>query len=159
MKEKIVLKVNGISYEVSVWPHATLLEVLREELELTGTKEGCGLGDCGTCTVLMDGKPIASCLTLALHAQGKEILTIEGVSQDGKLHPVQEAFIERGAIQCGFCTPGMVLAAKAFLDGNPEPSEEEAKKAIVGHLCRCTGYAKIVEAIMAASEKMIKVDK
>lgn len=159
MKETIVLKVNGISYEVSVWPHATLLEVLREELELTGTKEGCGLGDCGTCTVLMDGKPIASCLTLALQAQGKEILTIEGVSQNGKLHPVQEAFIERGAIQCGFCTPGMVLAAKAFLDGNPEPSEEEAKKAIVGHLCRCTGYAKIVEAIMAASEKMIKVDK
>jgi len=159
VKEKIALKVNDILYEVSVPAHATLLEVLREELGLTGTKEGCGLGDCGTCTVLIDGKPVPSCLTLALQAQGKEILTIEGLSQNGKLHPLQEAFIEHGAIQCGFCTPGMVLAGKAFLDGNPRPSEEEVKKAIAGHLCRCTGYAKIVEAIMAAAEKMTAVKK
>ena len=159
MKETIALKVNGVSYEVSVLPHATLLEVLREELELTGTKEGCGLGECGTCTILLDGKPMASCLTLAREAQGREILTIEGVAHNGELHPVQKAFVKHGAIQCGFCTPGMVLAAKAFLDENPRPSEGEVKEAIVGHLCRCTGYAKIVEAIMAAAEDMARVEK
>ena len=153
MKRVIQLRVNGDGYEVLTEPHKTLLEVLREDLGLTGTKRGCDLGACGACTVLMDGKPHLSCLTLALNAQGKEILTIEGLSQNGDLHPLQRAFIEKGAIQCGFCTPGMILTAKAFLDERPHPSEAEVKGAISGNLCRCTGYTKIVEAILTAAEK------
>ncbi len=154
MKQVIELKVNGETYEVAVEPRRTLLEVLRDSLGLTGAKKGCDTGDCGTCTVIMDGKPVVSCLVLAIEAQGKDILTIEGLAKNGQLHPVQKAFVERGAIQCGFCTPGMILSAKALLDENPKPSEDEVKGAIAGNLCRCTGYAKIIEAILAASQNL-----
>lgn len=150
MKRLIALRVNGESYEVAVDPWRTLLEVLRENLMLTGAKNACNRGDCGACTVLMDGKPVVSCLTLAVEAQDKEILTIEGLARDGQLHPLQKSFIEHGAIQCGFCTPGTILSAKALLDRNPQPTEEEAREGISGNLCRCTGYAKIIEAILAA---------
>ncbi len=147
---KIQLNVNGFRYEGEVEPRRTLLEFLREDLELTGTKEACGLGECGTCTVLLDGKPIKSCITLAVQANGREVTTIEGLEKpDGTLHPIQQAFIDHGAIQCGFCTPGMVLTAKAFLDENPRPTELDVRKAISGNLCRCTGYRKIVEAILS----------
>jgi carbon-monoxide dehydrogenase small subunit len=144
--------VNGELYEVAVHPHWTLLEVLREELDLTGAKKGCDAGDCGGCTVILDGKPVVSCLTLAVEADGRDILTIEGLAQNGQLHPIQNAFVEHGAIQCGFCTPGMIMSAKALLDENPNPTEEEVRQAIAGNLCRCTGYVKIVEAILAASQ-------
>ncbi len=153
MKQVIKLTVDGVTSELLIEPQRTLLEVLRENLELTGTKEGCGLGDCGACTVLMDGKPVLSCLTLAVEAQGKDILTIEGLAHEGKLHPVQQAFVDHGAIQCGFCTSGFVLAGKAFLDENPNPTEEEVRQAVAGHLCRCTGYTKIVEAILAVAKR------
>jgi aerobic carbon-monoxide dehydrogenase small subunit len=153
MKHILQLHVNGETYEVLTEIHKTLLEVLREDIGLTGTKRGCDLGACGACTVLIDGKPRLSCLTLAVDVQGKEVLTIEGLSHNGNLHPLQKAFIEKGAIQCGFCTPGMILTAKAFLDEQPHPSEEEVKRAISGNLCRCTGYVKIVEAILTAAEK------
>lgn len=151
MKHLIKLKVNSDIYEVAVEPWWTLLDVLRVNLNLTGTKRGCDNGDCGACTVLIDGKPVSSCLTLAIEAQGKDIVTIEGLSNGERLHPLQTAFIERGAIQCGFCTPGMVLAAKALLDENPQPTEEQVRKALEGNLCRCTGYKQIVEAILAVS--------
>jgi carbon-monoxide dehydrogenase small subunit len=151
-KNKITLQVNGEAYELLTFPHRTLLEVLRDDLHLTGTKQSCSEGACGTCTTLLDGLPVRSCLLLAVEAQGREITTIEGLSSDGKLHPVQEAFVEHYAIQCGFCTPGMILTAKALLDKNPHPTEEEIRRAISGNICRCTGYAKIVEAIKAASE-------
>lgn len=151
MKHILKLHVNGEEYEVLTGIHKTLLEVLREDLGLTGTKRGCDLGCCGACTVLIDGKPFLSCLTLATAVQGKKILTIEGLAQEGKLHPLQEAFVQKGAIQCGFCTPGMILTAKAFLDEHPHPSEGEVKKAISGNLCRCTGYVKILEAILSVS--------
>jgi carbon-monoxide dehydrogenase small subunit len=151
MKRILKLNVNGEDLEILVEGHKTLLEVLREDLGLTGTKRGCDLGTCGACTVLIDGKPWLSCLTLAAAVQGKKITTIEGLAEDGKLHPLQSAFIEKGAIQCGFCTPGMILTAKAFLEENPHPSEEETKKAISGNLCRCTGYVKIIEAILSVS--------
>ncbi len=151
---KIYLTVNGFPYEAEVEPRRTLLELLREDFELTGTKEGCGLGECGTCTVLLDGRPIKSCITLAVQANGKEITTIEGLEKpDGTLHPIQQAFIDHGAIQCGFCTPGMVLSAKALLDENSRPTELDVRRAIAGNLCRCTGYQKIVEAILATVEK------
>jgi len=153
MKRKIELKVNGEIYEIEVEAHRTLLEVLRDDLLLTGTKRGCDRGDCGSCTVLLDGKIILSCLILAVEAQNKNILTIEGLAQGGQLHPIQKAFVERGAIQCGFCTPGMVLAAKALLDKNPMPTEQEIKEGLSGNLCRCTGYVKIIEAVIAASHK------
>jgi len=155
-QEEIVLKVNGTNYHLSIEPRRTLVEVLRENLGLTGTKKSCNEGDCGACTVLMDGRPVASCLVLAMDAQGKEILTIEGLSEGEKLHPIQEAFLKYGAIQCGFCTPGMVMSAKAFLDENPEPTTSEVRKAISGNLCRCTGYQHIVDSIMAASKMMQK---
>jgi carbon-monoxide dehydrogenase small subunit len=148
----IELNVNGEHYEVAVEPQRTLLEVLREKLGLTGTKKACDEGQCGSCTVLMDGKPVSSCLVLALEAQGKDILTIEGLSTGGQLHPLQQAFVDLGAIQCGYCTPGMILAGKALLDENPSPTEDEVRGAISGNLCRCTGYAKIVEAILSASK-------
>ena len=149
MKKLVELTVNGETYQVSIQPWRTLLEVLREELNLTGTKAGCVRGDCGCCTVLIDGNTVNSCLILATEAQGKDILTIEGVARDGQLHPIQQAFIEKGAIQCGFCTPGMILSAKALLDRNSQPSEEEVREGISGNLCRCTGYTKIIEAILA----------
>jgi carbon-monoxide dehydrogenase small subunit len=154
MKQDIVLNVNGILYNVNVETHRTLVEVLRDTLGLTGTKKSCNEGECGACTVLMDGKPVASCLVLAVAAQGKEITTIEGLAQGERLDPVQEAFVKHTAIQCGFCTPGMVMAAKAFLDEHPKPSPAEVRKAISGNLCRCTGYQQIVDAIMAAAETM-----
>ncbi|MGB9300995.1 MAG: (2Fe-2S)-binding protein [Anaerolineae bacterium] len=155
MEKRLVrLKVNGEERDVAVSPNETLAEVLRERLELTGTKMGCGEGACGTCTVLLDGKPVRSCLTLAVEVQDREIVTIEGLSQGAELHPVQKAFIEHGAIQCGFCSPAMILTSKALLDENPQPAEEEVRRAISGVVCRCTGYAKIVEAILAASDSM-----
>jgi len=153
MKRIIRLYVNGEEHEILTEAHKTLLEVLREDLGLTGTKRGCDLGACGACTVLINGKPHLSCLTLAASVQGKRIVTIEGLSEDGKLHPLQRSFVEKGAIQCGFCTPGMILTAKGFLDEQPHPSEQEVKRAISGNLCRCTGYTKIVEAIMSVREK------
>ena len=153
-KEIITLTVNGEPYEALVKPNSTLLDVLRDQLELTGSKRGCDAGDCGSCTVIMDGRPVNACLVLALKAKGREVTTIEGLAEGTQLHPIQEAFVEYGAIQCGFCTPGMVLSAKALLDRNPKPTEEEIKSGIAGNLCRCTGYIKIVEAIQAASQKM-----
>jgi aerobic carbon-monoxide dehydrogenase small subunit len=152
LKKLIQLKINGETAEVAVEPRTTLLHVLREDLGLTGTKEGCGIGDCGACTVLLDGKPVASCLTLAVEVRDREVLTIEGLSKDGDLHPLQRAFIDHFAVQCGFCTPGMILSAKALLDRNPHPVEEEVRQALSGNLCRCTGYVKIVEAVLAAAE-------
>jgi carbon-monoxide dehydrogenase small subunit len=131
-----------------------LVDVLREKIGLTGTKKGCGEGDCGACTVLMDGKPILSCLTLALSSQGKNIETIEGLSKGGKFHPLQEAFVEKGAIQCGYCTPGMILSAKAVLERFPNPTADEIKHGMAGNLCRCTGYKKIIEAVSEAARKM-----
>jgi len=149
MKHILKLHVNGKDFEILTEVHKTLLEVLREDLGLTGTKRGCDLGSCGACTVLIDGNPYLSCLTLAVDVEEKPIITIEGLLQNGELHPLQKTFVEKGAIQCGFCTPGMILTAKAFLDEHPHPSEEEVKKAISGNLCRCTGYVKIVEAILS----------
>jgi carbon-monoxide dehydrogenase small subunit len=148
MKKEIILKVNGEEREVAVEPRQTLLEILRNDLGLTGTKEGCGNGNCGTCTVLLDGKAVSSCLILAIEVEEQEITTIEGLAKAGEIHPLQKAFIEEGAIQCGFCSPGMILTAKAFLDANPHPTEAEARQAISGNLCRCTGYDKIVRAIL-----------
>ena len=152
MKQIIELKVNGELYEVAVEPHRTLLEVLRENLGLTGAKEGCDVGDCGSCTVLINGKPMFSCLILAVDAKGKDILTIEGLAKEGELHPLQKSFVEQGAIQCGYCTPGMILVSKSLLDKNPKPTEQEVKKAISGNLCRCTGYTNIVKAVLAAAQ-------
>lgn len=148
-KELMILSVNGEIHEVAVKPNDTLLEVLREKLGLIGTKEACGMGECGACTVLMNGRPILSCLTLALDAAGKEITTIEGVGRGEELDPVQESFIQYGAVQCGFCTPGMILTAKELLEREKNPDRETIKEAISGNLCRCTGYAKIIEAIEA----------
>jgi len=156
MKHLIETKINGISYRLEVEPHWTLLELLRDVLRLTGAKDGCGMGECGSCTVIMDGKTIYSCLTLAVRADGKEVLTIEGLARGEELDPVQKAFIEYGAFQCGFCTPGMILSGKALLDENPNPTEEEIRRGISGNLCRCTGYNMIVEAIQSASEKRVK---
>lgn len=152
MKQILNFILNGEPIQVEIEPHLTLLQLLREQLELTGTKEGCGVGECGACTVLLDGKSINSCIFPAVEAEGKSITTIEGIA-DGKggLHPIQKAFIELGAIQCGFCTPGMVLSAKALLDEIPKPTEEEIRNGIAGNLCRCTGYLQIVQAIKAAS--------
>jgi len=144
--------VNGRPYEALIEPHFTLLEVLRNELNLTGTKFGCGGGECGACTVLIEGKPTLSCLTLAMSAREKNILTIEGLAERNILHPLQKAFIEHGAIQCGFCSPGMILCAQALLMENPHPTEEGVGAALAGNLCRCTGYVKIIEAVLAAAQ-------
>ncbi len=154
MKRRLNLRVNGRSEELLIEPNKTLLQVLREDLGLTGAKHGCGVGDCGSCTVLLDGEPVNSCLVLALQAEGREIVTIEGLAQDGELHPVQDAFIDHGAIQCGFCSPGMILTGKALLDVNPNPDRQEIRRAISGNLCRCTGYQKIVEALEDAAGRM-----
>ena len=151
MKRIINLTVNGLPYEFAAPPNRTLADALRYDLGLTGTKKGCGIGDCGACTVLIDGVPSFSCLVLALEAEGREILTIEGVANGNELHPIQKAFIEQGAIQCGFCTPGMVLIALALLQNNPDPSEHDIRLAMSGNLCRCTGYQKIVEAVQKAA--------
>ncbi len=154
MKQLITLTVNGEQHDVVVEPQMTLLDVLRDDLKLTGAKKGCDIGNCGSCTVLTDGKPVLSCLLLAIEAQGKNIVTIEGLARDGQLHPLQQAFIDYAALQCGFCTPGMILSAKALLDRNPNPTELEVKEAISGNLCRCTGYTKIIEAVLAAADRM-----
>jgi carbon-monoxide dehydrogenase small subunit len=150
MKHLIRIVVDGEDYELLVRPNELLIDLLRDRLDWTGTKEGCGTGDCGACTVLVDGKPSNSCLTLAIEVNGKNILTIEGVAREGELHPIQRAFIEEGAVQCGFCTPGMILSAKALLEENHRPSEEEIKRGIAGNFCRCTGYKKIIKAIQTA---------
>jgi len=159
MKHDITLNINGDTYSVAVDPWRTLNDVLREDLNLTGTKLGCGSGDCGACTVIVDGRAISSCLTLAVEMDQKEILTIEGLAPSGEeLHPIQSAFIEKGAIQCGFCTPGMELSAYHLLTHNSHPSETEIREALSGNLCRCTGYTKIVEAIADSAEKMTPKD-
>ena len=153
MKQGIELRINGDSYEVLVSPNNTLLEVLRDNLGLMGTKRGCDLGACGACTVLINGETSLSCIMLAMDAVGKEIETIEGVEEAGLLHPLQTAFVEKGGLQCGFCTPGMILTAKAVLDEEDYPTEDVIKKKMAGNLCRCTGYKKIVEAVMSVSEQ------
>jgi carbon-monoxide dehydrogenase small subunit len=153
-KIPVSLNINGRVENLEIAPHRTLLEVIREDLQLTGTKSGCEDGTCGACTILLNGAPMRSCLLLAAEVQGQEIVTIEGLSDGEKLHPVQEAFVKYGGTQCGFCTPGMILTAKALLDTNLNPNEEEIRKAISGNLCRCTGYTKIVEAIAAAAQRL-----
>ena len=151
-KVPISFRINGEEVEVLVKPWQTLLEVIRDELQLTGTKEGCSNGNCGACTILFDGKAIDSCLALGAEARGHEIVTIEGLAEPGGLHPVQQAFIDYGALQCGFCTPGFIMSAVAFLNQSPNPTETELRAAIAGNLCRCTGYDKIVRAILSVSD-------
>jgi len=154
MKQEMQFKVNGEEYSVQVDTRRTLLEVLRETLGLTGTKEMCNKGDCGGCTVIMDGKAVLSCLILAIEAQGRDIVTIEGLAKGYELHPIQKAFVDRGAIQCGYCTPGFIMSAKALLDKTPNPTEDEVKEGIANNICRCTGYVQIVEAIQEAAKAM-----
>ncbi|MFZ3131232.1 MAG: (2Fe-2S)-binding protein [Desulfosporosinus sp.] len=149
----ITLNVNGDSYTKVIKPNTLLVNVLRDELDLTGTKKGCELGDCGSCTVLLDGKPVDSCMLLAVYADGRSITTIEGVAQNDKLDKLQESFAENAAVQCGYCTPGMILSAKALLTINPHPTEPEVREAIAGNLCRCTGYVNIVKAVLAAADE------
>jgi carbon-monoxide dehydrogenase small subunit len=151
VKRLIALTVNGQTYEVAVEPRQSLLQVLREEIHLTGTKEGCSEGECGACTVILDGKTVDACLIFGVEANGRNVVTIEGLATGDALHPVQQAFVDHGGAQCGFCTPGMILAAKALLESNPNPTDEEIRWGIAGNLCRCTGYVKIVEAIKAAA--------
>lgn len=153
MEKLIKMTVNSKKHEITVQPNQTLVKVLREALGLTGTKVGCQMGDCGTCTVIMDGKVVNACLVLAVQADGREILTIEGLARDEALHPLQESFITEGAIQCGFCTPGMIMSAQALLKENPDPDEAQIREGISGVLCRCTGYSKIVQAIKSTSQK------
>lgn len=153
MKQVLELRVNGNDHTVMVEPRDTLADVLRKQLGLIGTKEGCGHGECGACTVLVDGRPVVSCITLSVSCQGKDILTIEGLAENGKLHAIQQAFIDNGAVQCGFCTPGMILSAKALLDEHPDPTEDQIRTALSGNLCRCTGYVKIVEAVHDAARR------
>lgn len=153
MRYPLSLKVNEEVYELEVPANRTLLDVIRDEVGLNGTKKGCGTGECGACTVLLDGEPVNACMMLALQAKGKSVTTIEGLARDGMIHPIQQAFIAHGAIQCGYCTPGMILSAKALLDRNPNPREMEIREALAGNLCRCTGYQKIVEAIVSLGRK------
>ena len=153
MKKTIQLSINHRTYTVEVEPHWTLLDMLRNELGILGTKRGCDKGDCGTCTVLVNGRPVNACLYLAVRANRKKILTVEGLETDEGLHPLQKAFLKKGAVQCGFCTPGMLMAAVSLLDANPTPTEEEVRWAISGNLCRCTGYQHIVDAVLSAAEK------
>jgi carbon-monoxide dehydrogenase small subunit len=150
VKKELHITINGDEHQLLVATHRTLLEVIRDEIGLTGTKNGCGAGECGACTVLLDGEPVNSCLVLAHEAEGRTVVTIEGLAKGGVLHPVQEAFVEEGAIQCGYCTPGMVLTTKALLDKNPNPSRREILDGLKGNLCRCTGYVKIIEAVETA---------
>ena len=157
MKHTIQITVNGQPNEIEVDPWRTLLEILRDQLNLTGTKQSCAEGHCGACTVLVDGEAVNACLMLALEANGCDILTIEGLAEGGELTPIQEAFVNYGAVQCGFCTPGMIMATKAVLEENQDPSDEEIKKALAGHLCRCTGYVQIIDAVRAAAEKERRV--
>jgi carbon-monoxide dehydrogenase small subunit len=154
MAYELSLAVNNQPVHLAVEPHLTLLEVLRDRLGLTGSKEGCGTGDCGACTVLVDGQPVCSCLMLAVEAEGQEVTTVEGLATNGELHPLQKALIAEGGVQCGFCTPGVLLSSVALLARNPQPSEGEIREALAGNLCRCTGYDKIVRAVQAAAEEM-----
>ena len=154
MKQRVTLNVNGESREALVASHKTLLEVLREDLGLTGTKHGCELGECGTCTVLLDGEPILSCLALPLETEGRRITTVEGMADGGRLHPLQHAFAELGAAQCGYCTPGILLTASALLAERPSPTRQDVKEALAGNLCRCTGYTKILDAVELAALRM-----
>ena len=158
---KLVLsfELNGVPTDVLTEPYRPLLEVLRDTLGLTGTKEGCGTGDCGACTVLLDGRPVTSCLVLAPEVQGRRVTTIEGLAPSGRLHPVQKTFVEQGGLQCGICTPGMIMSAAALLERNPRPSEDEIRYALAGNLCRCTGYDKIVRAVEAAAEMVANEEK
>ena len=158
-KISVTANVNGRIYEREVPVNMTLVEFIRDELHLNGTKEGCDEGECGACTILYDGRPVNSCLMLACEAEGHEILTIEGMASDGRLHPIQEAFLEAGAVQCGYCTPGMVLSAKAVLDEFPHPTEKQIRTGIEGNICRCTGYNRIISAIILASEKIAAMDQ
>ena len=158
MKKELKITVNGDPYHLLVETHRTLLQVLRDDIGLTGTRNGCDLGECGACTVLLNGEPINACLLLAHEADGQEVLTIEGLAQGKNLHPIQKAFIEQGAIQCGFCTPGMIMATKALLDQNPNADHSEIKEALKGNLCRCTGYVKIIEAVETA-QQLLKEEK
>lgn len=151
---KIALTVNDETHELDIEPYRTLLEVLRDDLGLTGTKTNCLEAECGVCTVIADGLAVNACATLAVTAQGRRILTIEGLARGGRLHPLQQAFIDHGAVQCGYCIPGMILSAKALLDGQPSPSDHEVREALAGNLCRCTGYQKIVDAVLAAADVM-----
>jgi aerobic-type carbon monoxide dehydrogenase small subunit (CoxS/CutS family) len=153
-KAHICLRVNGEPFEVAFAPHKTLLEVLREDLALTGTKHGCELGECGCCAVLLDGRPVLSCLALGVAVEGHEVTTVEGMADGAKLHPLQEAFAELGAAQCGYCTPGILLTAKVLLEETPHPSREQIKEALAGNICRCTGYIKIFEAVELAAARM-----
>jgi carbon-monoxide dehydrogenase small subunit len=156
MKHVLELNVNGDKYEVLAAPNETLLDVLREKLGLMGTKKGCDLGACGACTVLLDGEAVLSCVLLAVDAADREITTIEGLTDSGELHPLQESFMHLGGLQCGFCTPGMIMTAKAVLDEEPKPTEESIRRKMAGNLCRCTGYKKVVEAVMDAADSMGK---
>jgi carbon-monoxide dehydrogenase small subunit len=156
VKQLITLTVNGESHEVAIEPRQSLLQVLRQELNLTGTKEGCSEGECGACTVVLDGQTVDSCLIFGLEANGRDVVTIEGLAHDAQLHPVQKAFADYGAVQCGFCTPGMILAARALLESNPNPTDADIRRGISGNLCRCTGYVKIVEAIRAAAQSPVE---
>lgn len=153
-KHPISFTINGDLQELFVEPRKTLLAVIRDTIGLTGTKEGCSTGDCGACTVIVDGEPVTSCMMLGVSANGKEVTTIEGISNPGELHPVQQAFLEKGGYQCGFCTPGFIMAAKALLDDNPDIPEDEMRHALGGNICRCTGYTKIIEAVLSAAETM-----
>lgn len=154
MRTEIMLTINGEPYELIVKSNTLLVDLLRKELRLTGTKTSCQSGSCGACTVILDGKAVRSCSVLALQANGREVTTIEGLADSNRLHPVQQAFIDHAAVQCGFCIPGMIMSAKALLDENPDPTEDEVKQALRGNLCRCTGYVKIIEAVLAAKDKM-----
>ncbi len=154
MKIPVTLKVNGENYDVVIEPYRTLLDVLRTEIHLTGSKKGCDVGDCGACTVLLNNKPVNACLVLAATAQDAEIVTIEGLAQNGKLHPLQEAFVKEGAVQCGFCTPGILISLKALLDKNPTPTREEVQIAMAGNLCRCTGYSKMFKAVESVTRSV-----
>lgn len=154
MKHNVTLTVNGRPYEVAVEPHWTLLDVLRNQLRMTGTKRGCGTGECGMCTIVMDGKAVNSCLVLAMQAEGRSIVTIEGLSESGELDPIQQAFVDTGAIACGFCTPGLIMSAKALLDEKPNPGEKYVRETIAGNLCRCLGYTKNVQAILLAAKNI-----
>ncbi len=151
MKKLITLTVNGVAHELAIEPRRTLLQVIREDLGLTGTEKGCGIGDCGTCTVLVDGVATFSCLTLAIQVEGCNIETVEGLAENGKLNKLQQAFVDLGAVQCGYCSPGMLMTSTELLRRNPHPTEQDIRRAISGNLCRCTGYQKIVEAIQAAA--------
>lgn len=156
MKHDIAFKVNGKPYEVEVEPRKTLLSVLRDQLHLTGTKEGCSTGDCGACTIIMGGETYTSCLVLGVEADGRDITTVEGIAEGDKLHPVQDAFVKKGGLQCGFCTAGLIVSSAALLDENPSPTDEEIQVSLAGNLCRCTGYTKIMEAVKDASRVMAR---